>query len=203
MQKQRSYIKDYKDDYPIGIVLGESKKEREKAKEIEKELSKHTSDAKFYGGIIGGLTLGIPAYLLSKKYSNDTIKSIGLGFLAAYPGVLAGKEIAPMLTRYVQYRNIAKRNNIDVGNFNYAMLDEGGQVARLMEKDLKDIRKYQKVNSELKAYNLIGGGLAGTAVGLPVAAAGFPVTGVAAKAGVSDLVGGYLKNRQYNKLINQ
>lgn len=197
----RSYSKDYKEDYPIGIILKEPKKERQKANKLEKKLSEYSTLNSIIGGIAGGALLGIPAYTVSRAYNNSSLKSLGIGALAALPGFLVGKSVGPLLPRYMKYRKLAKENNKNVGTFNYALLDEGGQVARLLGKSDKDILKYQALNSQLKASDLIGGGALGTVAAAPVLAAGLPVTAGITKVTVSDLAGNYLKDKTYNTLI--
>ena len=38
MPQQRDYQQDMKDDYPVGILLGEPKRVRNKANKLEKQL---------------------------------------------------------------------------------------------------------------------------------------------------------------------
>lgn len=204
--KERDYFEDYEKDYPIGIVLNEPLQDRLKANKLESELSKNQTSSTIIGGLAGLGTLGLMSYLTAKaiapdaknKYLSHGIPTI----LGASAGWGIGSFATPILTRYLNYKKIAKEKDVKTNIFNYASLDEGGQIARLLKKDKEKIKQYQKINTQLKASEMTAGGLGAAATFTSLAAAGFPVAGAIVKYPAYNAIGGYYKNKMYQKLLN-
>lgn len=204
--KERDYFEDYKHDYPIGIVLNEPLQDRIKANILESELSKNHGTSTVIGGLAGLGTLGLISYLTAKSITpNADNKYLSHGIptvLGAAAGWGIGSIYAPILTRYLNYKKIAKEKDVKTNIFNYASIDEGGQVARLLKKDKEKIKQYQKINTQLKASEITAGTLGAAATFTGLAAAGYPLVGSIAKYPVYNAVGGYYKNKMYNRLLN-
>ena len=205
--KERDYFEDYENDYPIGIILNEPLQDRVKANKLENQLSKNHAASSVIGGIAGLGTLGLMSYLTAKaidpdaqnKYLSHGIPTI----LGASAGWGIGSFATPILTRYLDYKKIAKEKDIKTNIFNYASLDEGGQIARLLKKDKEKIKQYQKINTQLKASEMAAGSLGAAAAFTGLAAAGYPVAGAIVKYPAYNAIGGHYKNKMYNNLLNK
>lgn len=204
--KERDYFKDYENDYPIGIVLNEPLQDRVKANKLESKLSKDQAASSIIGGIAGLGGLGLMSYLTARAIAPDAENKYLSHGIPAVLGAAAGWGIGsistPILTRYLNYKKLAKEEDIKTNIFNYSSLDEGGQIARLLKKDKEKIKQYQKINTQLKASEITAGSLGATATFAGLAAAGYPVVGAAVKYPVYNAVGGYYKNKMYNRLLN-
>lgn len=201
----RDYFEDYEQDYPIGIVLKEPIKDRKKANELEKKLSENNSSASIIGGLGGLSFFGLSSYLAAKALNPDAQnKYLSHGIptvLGAAAGWGLGSIVTPILTRYLKYKKIAKEKDVKTNIFNYASLDEGGQVARLLKKDKEKIKQYQKINTQLKTSEIAAGSLAAATTFASLAAAGYPVAGAIVKYPAYNAIGGYYKNKMYNNLL--
>lgn len=204
--KERDYFEDYEKDYPIGIVLNEPLQDRLKANKLEAELSKNQETSAIIGGLAGLGTLGLMSYLTAKAITPDAQNkylSHGIpAILGASAGWGIGSFATPILTRYLNYKKIAKEKDVKTNIFNYTSLDEGGQIARLLKKDKEKIKQYQKINTQLKASEMTAGSLGAAATFTSLAAAGYPVVGAAVKYPAYNAIGGYYKNKMYQKLLN-
>lgn len=204
--KERDYFEDYEKDYPIGIVLNEPLQDRLKANKLEAELSKNQTASTIIGGLAGLGTLGLMSYLTAKAITPDAQNkylSHGIpAILGASAGWGIGSFATPILTRYLNYKKIAKEKDVKTNIFNYASLDEGGQIARLLKKDKEKIKQYQKINTQLKASEMTAGSLGAAATFTGLAAAGCPIAGAVVKYPAYNAIGGYYKNKMYQKLLN-
>lgn len=204
--KERNYFEDYQHDYPIGIVLNEPLQDRIKANILESELSKNQKTSTIIGGLTGLGTLGLISYLTAKsitpnaenKYLSYVIPTV----LGASAGWGIGSFATPILTRYLNYKKIAKEKDVKTNIFNYASIDEGGQIARLLKKDKEKIKQYQKINTQLKASEMTAGSLGAASMFTGLASTGYPLVGSIAKYPVYNIVGDYYKNKMYNRLLN-
>lgn len=91
-----------------------------------------------------------------------------------------------MLVRYLNYKKLAKKEGVDVGTLNYASLDEAGQVARILKKNEDDIKKYQEINTKLKAAEMTAGSLGAYTAAAGLGVAGFPAAGALLKLPLYD-----------------
>lgn len=201
----RDYYQDYEKDYPIGIVLGESQYKRKKAKDIEDKLNKNTQLGGILGGLLGAGALGLGAYFGTKdiiKPDASIYQKLLPTLIGSVGGYSIGRSVTPMLVRYLNYKKLAKKEGVDVGTLNYASLDEAGQVARILKKNEDDIKKYQEINTKLKAAEMTAGSLGAYTAAAGLGVAGFPAAGALLKLPLYDQISQYGKNKMYQKLLD-
>lgn len=201
----RDYYEDYKTDYPIGIVLGESQYKRKKAKDIEDKLNENTQLGGILGGLLSAGALGLGTYFGTKDIINPNAplyQRLLPTLIGSIGGYSIGRSVTPMLVRYLNYKKLAEKEGVDVGTLNYSSLDEAGQVARILKKNEDDIKKYQEINTKLKAAEMTAGSLGAYTAAAGLGVAGFPAAGALLKLPIYDQIGQYGKNKMYQKLLN-
>ena len=207
MPQQRDYQQDMKEDYPVGILLGEPKRVRNKANKLEKQLDKNTNKSAIIGGALGAGVFGLGAYLGAKELhlSDDPLSGLVLPTaVGAVAGLGIGSVTGSTLTRYINYKKLANKNDVKTKLVGYDAIDEAGQVATLLGKDKEEIKQYQALNSKLKIAGILGGGgTTGLTTAATLALGPVPyLVGTTVKYPLYNFMRDTSKNYMYNTLLS-